>query len=260
MNHNIICWQTLKTKRKNHFLLPSPTIRMLIIGRSGCGKTSLLLKMLLENGWLDYNELYVYSKSLHQPEYKILKAGFDKGYSKSDIVKMFNDSNNINVTVDEYVKKLPTKCKSKITVAFYENFESIPDPSELNCDKRSLFIFDDVMLEKKQNTSESFFTRGRHNNCSCIYISQNYHKLPRQTIRTNANVFVLFSQSKKDLQHIHDDYVGSDMSWNEFKQYTEKIRDHSFLVINKDFDIFSGKYIKNFNEVYIPQNYLKNNL
>ena len=48
------------------------------------------------------------------------------------------------------------------------------------------------MLEMKQTTVESFFTRGRQNNCSCIYISQNYHKLPRQTIRTNTNVFVLF--------------------------------------------------------------------
>ena len=31
---------------------------MLIIGWSGCGETSLL-NMLLVNGWLAYNELYV---------------------------------------------------------------------------------------------------------------------------------------------------------------------------------------------------------
>ena len=36
--------------------------------------------------------------------------------------------------------------------------------------------------------------------------------------------------------------VGFDMPWNEFKSYTDKIRDHSFLVMNKDFNIFSGKY------------------
>ena len=113
------------------------------------------------------------------------------------------------------------------------------------------------MLEKRQTTAESFFTRGRHNNCSSIYISQNYHKLPRQTIRTNANTLILFSQSKKDLQHIYDDYISSDMLWDEFKKYTEEIKDHSFLVINKDFDIFQGRYIKNFNEVYIPKKYLE---
>ena len=47
------------------------------------------------------------------------------------------------------------------------------------------------------------------------------------------------------------------MLWNEFKKYTEKIKSHSFLVINKDFDIFQGRYIKNFNEVYIPKKYLE---
>ena len=83
MNNNIICWQTNKiNERKHHFLLPSLIIRMLIIESIGCGKTSLLLKLLLLNGWLNYTELYVYSKSLHQSEYKILKAGFDKSYSK----------------------------------------------------------------------------------------------------------------------------------------------------------------------------------
>ena len=82
MNNNIICYQTNKTsERKHHFLLTSPIFRLLIIGRSGCGKTSLLLKMLLVNRWLDFNNLYVYSKSLHQPERKILKTGCDKGYS-----------------------------------------------------------------------------------------------------------------------------------------------------------------------------------
>ena len=171
---------------------------------------------------------YVYSKSLHQAEYKLLKAGFERGYNKSNIVKFFNQSNHINVSVEEYVDKLPTKGKPIITVSYYDDFESIPDPGQLNCNRKSLFIFDDIMLEKRQTTAESFFTRGRHNTCSSIYTSQNYHKLSRQTIRTNANVFVLFSQSKKDLQHIYDDYISSDMLWNEFKKYTER----SFIYSN----------------------------
>ena len=130
MNQNIICWKNNKiNNRTHHFLLPSPIIRMLIIGPSGCGKTSLLLKMLLESGWIDYNELYVYSKSLHQAEYKLLKAGFERGYNKSDIVKFFKESNHINVSVEEYIGKLPTKGKPRITVSYHDDFESIPDPS-----------------------------------------------------------------------------------------------------------------------------------
>ena len=48
------------------------------------------------------------------------------------------------------------------------------------------------MLEKKNTKAESFVARGRHDNCICIYINQNYHWLPRQTIRTNAKVSFWF--------------------------------------------------------------------
>ena len=39
---------------RNHPLLPQ-SIRVLIIGKSGCGKTTLLMNLLLHPGWLDYN-------------------------------------------------------------------------------------------------------------------------------------------------------------------------------------------------------------
>ena len=44
------------TARSNHKLLPK-NVRGLIIGKSGCGKTTLLLNLLLNPGWLDYNKL-----------------------------------------------------------------------------------------------------------------------------------------------------------------------------------------------------------
>lgn len=257
MDSSVIRWKNPENnKQNNHFLLPSTSIRALLIGPSGCGKTSLLIKLLLENNWLDYSSLHVFSKSSHQAEYKILKAGFEKGYSKSDIIDIFNDSGKMDI--NDFIKQLPSKGKSKITSVFYDDFDSIPDPSDINCNMKSLFIFDDIMLEKRQSKVEDFYTRGRHNNCNSIYISQNYYKLPRQTIRTNVNVLILFHQSKKDLQHIYDDYISKDMSWEEFKEYTDSIfsEDFSFLVINKSFQIFDGKYIKNFNEIFIPKKYL----
>ena len=74
----------------------------------------------------------------------------------------------------------------------FDSSEIIPDPKDFNPKRKSLFIFDDIMTEKNQDPASNFYTRGRHNNCSCIYISQNYHKLPRQTIRTNSNFLILF--------------------------------------------------------------------
>ena len=43
-------------KRRNHPLLPQG-IRGLIIGKSGCEKTTLLINYLLHAGWLDYNNI-----------------------------------------------------------------------------------------------------------------------------------------------------------------------------------------------------------
>ena len=76
------------TSRRNSPNLPK-SIRGLIIGKSNCGKTTLLLNLLLQPGWLDYNHLLVFGKSLHQREYQILKAGFEKGLSKAQISNIF---------------------------------------------------------------------------------------------------------------------------------------------------------------------------
>ena len=67
-------WKNKTCKRNNNPLLPS-NIRGLIIGKSNCGKTTLLLNLLLQPNWLDFNHLYVFGKTLHQQEYQILKKG-----------------------------------------------------------------------------------------------------------------------------------------------------------------------------------------
>ena len=41
---------------KNSPLLPA-NIRMLIIGKSNCGKTTVLFNLLLQSGWIDYTDL-----------------------------------------------------------------------------------------------------------------------------------------------------------------------------------------------------------
>ena len=61
-------WNEAILRISNHPLLPR-SIRGLIVGKSGCGKTTLLLNLLLRPGWLDYNNLCVFGKSLFQPEY-----------------------------------------------------------------------------------------------------------------------------------------------------------------------------------------------
>ena len=63
-------------------LLPDIIIG-LIVGSSNCGKTTLILNLLLNPGWLDYNHLYVFGKSLHQREYQVLRKGLEARSNKS---------------------------------------------------------------------------------------------------------------------------------------------------------------------------------
>ena len=91
--------------------------------------------------------------------------------------------------------------KSDVECKFYETAEDVPDARELGSENKNLMVFDDLLLEK-QNTCESYYVRGRHSNVDCFYLAQNYFKLPRQTIRENANFICLFPQDLKNLNHI----------------------------------------------------------
>ena len=89
------------------------------------------------------------------------------------------------------------------------------------------------MLLEKQITCESFCVRGRYSNIDYFYLAQTYFKLPRQTIRENANLICLFPQDLKNLNHLFDDHVGSDMTKEEFRQLCKTAREkqHGFVII-----------------------------
>src|SRR6266853_1819816 len=77
-----------KTKFHNDSSLPK-TIRALLIGSSNCGKTTLLFQLLLAPKVLDYDSLYVFSKSLNQKEYELLVEGFKNKLTKGQIRAIF---------------------------------------------------------------------------------------------------------------------------------------------------------------------------
>ena len=111
-----------------------------------------------------------------------------------------------------------------------------------------------IFYLKKQNTCESYYVKGRHSNVDCFYLSQNYFKLPRQTIRENANFICLFPQDQKNLNHILDDNVGSDMTKEEFRQLCKVAweKQHEFVIIDLSSKKHDGKYRSGLDEFYIP--------
>ena len=242
------------TSRHKKPLLPA-SIRGLIVGKSNCGKTVLLLNLLLKDDWLDYNNLLVFGNSLHQPEYRVIKEGLSKGLSKNQILNIFENQHMITnrITPLELIESYNGARTGGITTQFYENCELIPDPKTLDPKLKNLLILDDCFLGK-QNKAKAYYTRGRHNNCDTLYISQNYFALPRQTIRENSNLIILFPQNTKSVEHIHRDHC-TDMPYEEFKQFCEDVwsTKHNFITIDLTSDRLNGKYRRNLDTFYLPK-------
>jgi len=86
-------WNEHIANKNNQPLLPK-SLRGLIVGKSGCGKTTLLLN-LLQPGWLDYSNLSVFGKSLFPAEYKILRKGFEEQLPKVMNMDIFEKHDEI---------------------------------------------------------------------------------------------------------------------------------------------------------------------
>ena len=115
----------------------------------------------------------------------------------------------------------------------FSNNAQVISPQEANTN--SLMIFDDICLESQKIVQE-YFSAARHNNIDIFYISQSYAQIPKQLIRDNCNFLIIFPQDSRNLRHIYDNHVNSDMTFDQFYQlclecWREK---YGFLVIDKE--------------------------
>ena len=238
------------TIKVHNDMFPS-TFRMLIVGQSGCGKTTLLMKLLLDKNMLNYDKLYVFAPSLYQKEYEVLQAGFDNQLSKENILYLLNSGDLIDKTWKGEKPTIETvaiglsmtqKHPSQITAEFHKNEGDIPKPEELDMDIRNLIVFDDIMMNRKQSTAESYYTRGRSANCDAIYLSQNYTKLPLHSIRTNANFQIFFKSSDLVIRQLYANFVNVDMQFKEFQKFCHEAweKDYGFIVIDFSRNYNSG--------------------
>lgn len=90
---------------------------------------------------------------------------------------------------------------------------------------------------------------GRHNCIDTFYICQTYSFVPKQLVRDNANLIIIFQQDDRNLNHIYQDHANADMSFNQFKHMCTKIWNTTkkgFVVINKECDVNNGRYRNGF--------------
>ena len=229
-----LAWNENLSKRCNHPLLPKG-IRGLIIGKSGCGKTTLQINLLLRPGWLDYNNINNFVKSLFQQEYHILKKAFEEKLPKEVIIRLFENHNEITdlgiypiSIVEEMAKEI--RNKSDVVCNFYQSDEDVPAPRELSSEKKNLMLFDDRLLEKQITVNRIMSEK----ETATLIVSISSKLFQAFTPNNNTNFLCLFTQDLKNLNHIFDDHVGSDMTKEEFRQLlktaSEKL--HGFVFID----------------------------
>ena len=256
----------IQNKRKNHALFPK-FILGLIIGPSSCGKTNWVRHALIqpEEQWLDYNRLYIFGKSLHQIEYQIIKKAFELNLSKSDIHLLFKNQHEIHkpdVDVFNVMREMAAELQvagttPEVEALFFDESADVPDPSKLDKQKNNLMIFDDLMMETNQNMCESYYTRGRHNNCDCFYLSQNYVELPKRSIRDNCNFIILFPQDDVNLRTIWSACASRHMDLKEFTKFCNDVwdKDYNFVTIDKTRHASDGRYRTGIKDFYIPMKF-----
>jgi hypothetical protein len=197
-----------EVKRRHSKLLPS-NIRCVVCGPSNVGKTNAVFNLLFAEQGLKFENLYVFSKSLYQPKYKFLA---------------------------EVMAKVP-----EIGFYTYSENEEVPPPNEAK--SNSIMIFDDVACEKQYNIRD-YFAMGRHNNIDSFYLCQTYSRIPKILVRDNSNFLLIFRQDYRNLKHIYNDHVNTDMSFEKFKSLCVSAwsQRHQFLVVDKESDMDKGRY------------------
>ena len=95
----------------------------------------LSLNLLLRPGWLNYDNLCIFGKSLFPPKYQILKKALEENLPKESILRLFNRWDEIRempplAVIQEFAKTI--KNESNVKCNFFEMASNVPDPRDLN--------------------------------------------------------------------------------------------------------------------------------
>lgn len=190
--------------------------RTLIVGPSGCGKTNVLLTLLLHPNGFRFKNIYICCRSLYQEKYEYLRS---------------------------VLKAVPE-------IGYYEYVDANDMIAPEQVIDYSIVIFDDIPTINLSIVKQ-FFSFGRHRNIDCFYLIQTYSAIPKQLLRDNANLLILFQQDSTNLKHIFSDHI-HDLNFEQFLNICRMCWKKSFdiLLIDTDCKFNEGRYRQGF-DTYI---------
>lgn len=230
----------LPDNRHSVYWMPEWSMRMLIIGGSGRGKTNAILNSILR-GWLDFDTLIVCANDIEEEKYNTLREWCEaEAEDRDDQIEQYELKNkhvkeinrppapqpfrylfidNIAAipdihqwdSLEEKLKKV--KDPNQIARVKQELEQSQPKGSDENNSplllrdhehRRTLILIDDMINEKYQGPVSVLFTQGRKKNISSFYIAHSYFAVP-EMMRKNTDQFMLFGGlNKTNVKNIAD--------------------------------------------------------
>jgi hypothetical protein len=207
----------------------------LIVGKSGSGKSNVLVHMLTKPEFLGgfFDEVYLFSPTAKSDDLvEHLELPEENIIDKLDMSAV----EKLNDIIDEQDKKIKADgIKSAAT------------------DSKILIVCDDCISEKafmRSDILSRLATAGRHSLISTIILSQSYTKVPR-VIRLQAQGLILFPSSNDELELLNSDLCPPNTSKKVFMGLIKYATSepYSFLYVNHHVKNNDDKFRKNFDKI-----------
>ena len=198
-------------------LIPKFPFSWVLCGRSGSGKTNLLMNILTRQNMLKHYFHYILVFS------PTSASGVDDSYKGLGLPK------------ENFVEKFGEEDLQNIIDA-QKNLIKQKGISWVGKNSRVCIILDDVVANRQMLHSPSalkLFCLLRHYLVSVIIMIQSYTKLPR-ALRLNANATCLFPSSQSEIEITKEEIRSPGLTRNEWQNLVEYAisDDFSFLYIN----------------------------
>jgi hypothetical protein len=135
-------------------------LRMCVIAPSGAGKSNFLVNLIhlfSQGSKGTFGDICIITRNKDEPLYNFLTS----------------------------------KCEQ---IQVKEGIHNLPQLDKMDKKINHLVCFDDLVLAKDQSAIENYYIRARKLNCSVIYLSQSYYRIPK-VIRNNCSYMVILKLS-----------------------------------------------------------------
>lgn len=204
----------------NLHLLKLP-FRMIIVAPSGSGKTNFLINLLslFSKNQGTFADICILTRNKDEPLYRWLE--------------------------DETEGRISIK----------EGLHNAPKLDDMDKKENHLVIWDDLVLSKDLTSVENYYIRARKLNCSCIFLSQSYFKIPKN-IRGNCNYMVILKlANQRDCNLILTEF-GLGVTKEQLLKIYEYATKEKFQPLLVDLDEEKEKrFRKGFTEILDINNY-----